>query len=183
MRFPYWLPNVRSWFNGVALILLMIGIGYLMDYAVVDIIKFLLDSAPWSIGAFLFLLFAFPIVTIAFLHHWLHTFLDVFFPDSRFPEDELRAGLFPSIFSWWEAVFGWASYVLSSVFVLFFLGIFQSYSYCNSSNLLSILSQNLSNSIFSLPSARFTILQIIVAAYLYQLEYLVRQRLVATSRQ
>ncbi len=43
--------------------------------------------------------------------------------------------------------------------------------------------QNLSTSDFSLPSARFTILQMIVVAYLYQLEFLVRQRLVATSRQ
>lgn len=180
MRFPYWLPNVRSWFNGVALILLMIGIGYLRNYAI-DIIRMLMDSAPWLIGAFLFLLFAFPIITIAFLHHWLHTFLDVFFPDSRFPEDELHAGWFPSLFSWWEAVFGWASYVLASVFVVFFLGIFQ--SYCNSFHLFSSVSQNLFNSIFSLPSARFTILQIIVVAYLYQLEYLVRQRLVAASRQ
>jgi len=180
MRFPYWLPNVRSWFNGVALILLMIGIGYLRDYAV-DIIRMLMDSAPWLIGAFLFLLFAFPIVTIAFLHHWLHTFLDVFFPDSRFPEEELQAGWFPSIFSWWEAVFGWTSYVLASVFVLFFLGIFSSYS--NLLHLLSIWSQNLSTYDFSLPSARFTILQIIVAACLYQLEYLVKQRLVATNRQ
>ncbi|AFY58720.1 hypothetical protein Riv7116_6379 [Rivularia sp. PCC 7116] len=180
MRLPYWLPNVRSWFNAVALILLMIGIDYLMDYAV-DIIKILMDSAPWLIGAFLFLLFAFPIVTIAFLHNWLHTFLDVFFPESRFPEDELRAGWFPSIFSWWEAVFGWGSYVLSSVFVLFFLGIFTTHS--NSLNLLSILSQDLSSYSFSLPSARFTILQIIVAAYLYQLEFLVRQRLLATARQ
>ncbi|MGB6299858.1 MAG: hypothetical protein WBF90_27310 [Rivularia sp. (in: cyanobacteria)] len=181
MRFPYWLPNVRSWFNGVALILLMIGIGYLMDYAI-DIIRILMDSAPWLIGAFLFSLFAFPIVSIAFLHHWLHTFLDVFFPDSRFPEDELRAGWFPSIFSWWEGVFGWASYVLASVFVLFFLGIFSTYS-CNLFSLFSTWSQNLSTYDFSLPSARFTILQMIVAAYLYQLEFLVRQRLIATSRQ
>ena len=180
MRFPYWLPNVRSWFNAVALILLMIGIGYLMDYAG-DIISILVNKAPWLIGAFLFLLFSFPIVSIAFLHHWLHTFLDVFFPESRFPEDELQAGWFPSIFSWWEAVFGWTSYVLATIFVLFFLGIFNSYS--NLVNLLSILSQNLSTSSFSLPSARFTILQIIVAAYLYQLEYLVRQRLIVAGRQ
>ncbi|MBV6626795.1 MAG: hypothetical protein KI793_28305 [Rivularia sp. (in: Bacteria)] len=179
MRFPYWLPNVRSWFNAVALILLMIGIGYLRGYAF-DIIGMLIDSAPWLIGAFLFLVFAFPIVTIAFLHHWLHTFLDVFFPDSRFPEDELHAGWFPSIFSWWEAVFGWTSYVLAFVFVLFFLGIFKSYCYSPD---LSVLSRNLSNYIFSLPSARFTILQIIVVAYLYQLEYLVRQRLIAAVRQ
>ncbi|MCJ8282775.1 MAG: hypothetical protein MJK14_23935 [Rivularia sp. ALOHA_DT_140] len=180
MRLPYWLPNVRSWFNAVALILLMIGIGYLMDYAA-DIISILVNKAPWLLGTFLFLLFAFPIITIAFLHHWLHTFLDVFFPDSRFPEDELQAGWFPSIFSWWEAVFGWTSYVLASVFVLFFLGIFSSYS--NLFHLLSVWGQNLSTYDFSLPSARFTILQIIVAACLYQLEYLVRQRLVATSRQ
>jgi len=180
MRLPYWLPNVRSWFNAVALILLMIGIGYLTDY-VGDIIRFLVDSAPWLIGAFLFLLFAFPIVSIAFLHHWLHTFLDVFFPASRFPEDELQAGWFPSIFSWWEAIFGWTSYVLASVSVLFFLGIFTTYS--NLFNLLYIWGQSLSTSGFSLPSARFTILQIIVAAYLYQLEFLVRQRLVAANRE
>ncbi len=179
MRLPYWLPNIRSWFNGVALILLMIGIGYLMDYAV-DIINILRNAAPWLIGAFMFLLFAFPIITIAFLHHWLHTFLDVFFPESRFPEDELQAGWFPSIFSWWEAVFGWANYVLASVFALFFLGIFNTCSY--SLNLSSILSQSLSIYNFSLPSARVTLLQIICAAYLYQLEFLVRQRLLAVAR-
>lgn len=180
MRLPYWLPNVRSWFNAVALIFLMIGIGYLTDYAG-DIIRLLIDKAPWLLGTFLFSLFAFPIVTIAFLHHWLHTFLDVFFPASRFPEDELQAGWFPSIFSWWEAVFGWTSYVLASVFVLFFLGIFTIHS--GFLSLLYTWSQSLSTSGFSLPSARFTILQIIVAAYLYQLEFLVRQRLITTNRQ
>ena len=180
MRLPYWLPNVRSWFNAVALIFLMIGIGYLMDYAG-DIISILINKAPWLIGTFLFLLFAFPIVTIAFLHHWLHTFLDVFFPASRFPEDELQAGWFPSIFSWWEAIFGWTSYVLASVSVLFFLGIFTSYS--NLFQLVYVWGQNFSTSGFSLPSARFTIFQIIVAAYLYQLEFLVKQRLVTANRQ
>ena len=107
MRLPYWLPNFRSWFNAIALTLLMIGITYLMNYFL-KAIQDLLNLAPWLSGAIVFLLFLFPIVTIAFLHNWFHTFLDVFFPQSRFPEDEAQGGFFPSLFSWWEGVYGWA---------------------------------------------------------------------------
>ena len=48
--------------------------------------------------------------------------------------------------------------------------------------MLSILSEMMSKDSFYLPSLRFTVLQMIVAACLYQLEYLVQQRLVAAAR-
>ncbi|MEM9923760.1 MAG: hypothetical protein AAF915_08435 [Cyanobacteria bacterium P01_D01_bin.50] len=179
MRLPYWLPNFRSWFNAVALTLLMIGITYAMDYFLKNIGD-LLNLAPWLSGAIVFLLFLFPIVAIAFLHNWLHTFLDMFFPESRIPEDQVQTGWFPSLVSWWEGIYGWTVNVLSSLFTFYLLGVFFISPY--SSTLLTILDENLSRCNFSLPSVRFTILQIIVAAYLYQLEYLVKQRFFAAAR-
>ena len=180
MRLPAWIPNFRSWFNGVALILLMIGISYLIVYALV-IIKILLGLAPWLQGTLVFLIFLFPIIAIALLHHWFHSFLDRFFPESRIPEDEAPSGFFPRLASWWEGVYGWSVDIFSTFFTYYFLGIFGLSPY--SSNLLSILNQDLSQCTFSLPSVRFTILQMIVAAYLYQLEYLVKERLVAAGKQ
>ena len=119
-------------------------------------------------------------VAIAFLHHWFHTFLDIFFPESRIPEDEAEAGWFPSIISWWEGIYGWSVNVLSGLSVFFVLAALSLSDY--SSNLLSILSEMMSKDNFYLPSVRFTVLQMIFAACLYQLEYLVQQRLIAASR-
>ena len=180
MRLPYWLPNIRSWVNAVALILLMVGISYLMQYALI-IILFFLGLVPWLKGAFVFLLFLFPIATVALLHHWFNRFLDNYFPESRIPEEQATVGFFPSLFSWWEGVFGWSIDLFSTYFAFYLLGVFGISPY--SSNLLSILNENWCQYTYSLPSVRFTILQIIVAAYLYQLEFLVRQRLIAANRQ
>ncbi|MEM7725726.1 MAG: hypothetical protein AAF208_05060 [Cyanobacteria bacterium P01_A01_bin.45] len=179
MRFPNWFPSLRSWFNTVAVIFLMIGISYLLMYLLVIVLN-LLRFAPWLSGTFIFLYFLFPVVAIAFLHHWLHRFLDAFFPESKLPGDEGNVGFFPDIISWWEGIYGWCVNIFSSLFVSYFLGIFAFSPY--SSNLLSILNKNLSQYSFSLPQVRFLILQMIIAAYLYQLEYLAKKRLVAASR-
>ena len=52
------------------------------------------------------LLLLVPIVVISFSHHYLHLFLDRFFPDLRLPEMEKVTVFFPSIMSWWEGFYG-----------------------------------------------------------------------------
>ena len=91
-----------------------------------------------------------------------HTFLDIFFPESRIPEDEAQAGWFPSIISWWEGIYGWSVNVLSGLLVFFVLGALSFSDY--SSNLLSILSEITYKDNFYLPPVRFTVLQITVAS-------------------
>ncbi|MEL7245543.1 MAG: hypothetical protein AAGM40_24895 [Cyanobacteria bacterium J06573_2] len=179
MRLPYWLPNLRSCVNAVALILLMIGIGNLITRSLDKIIE-LIHAVPWLSGIIVLLIFLFPIVAITFLHHWFHTFLDIFFPQSRIPGDEAQAGWFPSIISWWEGIYGWSVNVLSGLLVFFILSALSFSDY--SSHMLSILGEMMSKDNSFLPSLRFTVLQMIVAACLYQLEYLVQQHLVAAAR-
>lgn len=180
MRLPYWLPNLRSCVNAVALILLMIGITNLIAHSLDKIVE-LIHALPWLSGIIVLSIFLFPMVAIAFLHHWFHTFLDIFFPESRIPEDGVQAGWFPNIISWWEGIYGWSVNVLSGLFVFFVLSALTFSDY--SSHMLSLLGEMMSkNNDFYLPSVRFTVLQMIVAACLYQLEYLVQQRLVAAAR-
>ncbi|MGB3757963.1 MAG: hypothetical protein WBA07_16545 [Rivularia sp. (in: cyanobacteria)] len=179
MRLPYWLPNLRSCINAVALILLMIGITNLIARSLDKIVE-LIHAVPWLSGIIVLSIFLFPMAAIAFLHHWFHTFLDIFFPESRIPEDEAQAGWFPSIVSWWEGIYGWSVNVLSGLLVFFVLAALSFSDY--SSHMLSILGEMMSKDSFYLPSLRFTVLQMIVAACLYQLEYLVQQRLVAAAR-
>jgi hypothetical protein len=150
--------------------------------------NFLREAAPWLLYILLYvgvlLISIFPILLISFLHHWLHQFLDNFFPESKIPgEDEVK-GLFPNLFSWWQGVYGWLVINLSITIAIYILGIFLPSTQLLSAQAPSvdILTAKVYNAFaagFSIPKL---IIQIIVAAYLYQLEFLIQQRLIAAGR-
>ncbi len=137
------------------------------------------------------LLLIVPIVVIAFSHHYLHLFLDRFFPDIRLPEMEKVNGFFPSIMSWWEGFYGLlviiVSLLLSDIFLSFcpflaFNSDLPTIEPANTGRLfywfyfaLALFTQP----IYS-PIARFFV-WIIAAAYLYQFESTVRQHLIAVG--
>jgi len=183
---PAWFPLPRSWVNALGLILLMAGIQYGSSF-VWQILLPIIRLFP-RLGTLVYVAIAIllPIGLIALLHHWLHRFLDQVFPDSRISDETATDGLFPSLLSWWEGLYGW----LVSYFATLAWSV-----------LLSILLP-LPNLVGALamvsPSAPAVIvaspwnplygwyigaiaLQTIVAACLYQFEFLVRLRLLESG--
>lgn len=179
-NWPSWIPTLRFWVNAIALILLIIGLQYAIAYLGM-IIFMLIHLLPRVIFIKLMYLFSLvaqlcPIIVVAFVHHWLHRFLDTFFPESRLPETELAPGVFPSLLSWWEGLYGLSVNIFSTVIAFGILGLFlPSPDLFNLFNLFK-------NEVTHLPTISIFI-KVIIAAYLYQFEYLVHQHLIAAARQ
>ncbi|MEH1844787.1 MAG: hypothetical protein V7L25_07215 [Nostoc sp.] len=178
-NWPSWIPTPRFWVNAIALILLMIGLQYAIAYFW-SIISILINFLPQSISVkFLYLLTLLaqllPIVVVALVHHWLHRFLDSFFPESQLPQTEPTTGVFPGLISWWEGLYGWLVNILSLIIAFGIIMLF-----LPSPDLLNLFS------LFKIQAQPLlivqTIIRVIIAAYLYQFEYLVHQRLIAAGR-
>ncbi|MBD2520288.1 hypothetical protein H6G93_36185 [Nostoc sp. FACHB-973] len=179
-NWPSWIPTPRFWVNAIALILLLIGLQYAIAYLGI-IIFMLIHFLPRLIFVKLMYLFSLvaqlcPIVVVAFVHHWLHRFLDSFFPESRVPETESAPGVFPSLISWWEGLYGWSVNIFSTLIAFGLLGLF--FPSPDLFNLLTLFKGEVPH----MPTIS-TIIQVIIAAYLYQFEYLVHQHLIAAARQ
>ncbi len=184
---PRWTPSpqlpsailgLRAWVNGIAVILLVYGWNHLI-YLVFLRFPGLIDwfyRLHWRISYILVLLLILsPIVLIAFLYHWLHKILDNLFPESALPDTETTPKTFPGLISWWKGLYGWVVYTLSTFVVSVVVIIFIS-----ESSLLSFIYSIANDGIIRNPIP--FILQSISAAFLYQFEYLVHQRLIAAGR-
>ncbi|MDZ8183480.1 MAG: hypothetical protein RMX96_01275 [Nostoc sp. ChiSLP02] len=179
-NWPSWIPTPRFWVNAIALILLINGLQHAFAYLGIIIIL-LINFLPKFIFVKLIYLFSLvaqlsPIPAVAFVHHWLHRFLDRFFPESRIPETESAPGVFPGLISWWEGLYGWLVNILSTVIVFGILGLF-----LPSPDLFHFLNFFKAEGPPVLTIS--TLFEVIIAAYLYQFEYLVHQHLIAAARQ
>jgi hypothetical protein len=175
-NFPSWIPNLRSWLNAIALIVLVMGLQRIIFYLWFWLI-FLIHLFPWLIYAFGLLALLSPIIAIAFLHHWLHKFLDNAFPDSKISVNDETPGFFPGLFSWWQGLYGWLVNTLSAYIILYVTGIFLPSIFLL--NVLVVSPQTQANPIVSI---WMILAQIVVAAFLYQIEYLVQKRLIAEGK-
>jgi hypothetical protein len=177
MRFPIWFPNFSAWMSAFFLLLLTGS----MAVTVQKIWQFATPISRISprLSILLGLLgLVLPIIMIAIAHHLLHVFLDRFFPDTRSPEMNFTAGCFPSIMSWWEGLYGWLVLVLATCISAGVLG-FLYYSPTLLMELYALLmSWDKLRHLLTLPA----VVWIAIAAFLYQFEYLVRQRLIAVGR-
>jgi hypothetical protein len=170
---PSWIPNLRSWVNAIALILLVIA----LQYAIVYIILFFLTvfpHIPWLIRCFSLFALLFPVIAIAFLHHWLHQFLDSAFPESKVSVEEAK-GFFPGLFSWWQGLYGWFVNTFSAYILYYLKGIF----------LPAIFIMNWTvtpNRSLDRATLPLLLAQIVIAAFLYQIEYLVHRQIIAAGK-
>jgi uncharacterized membrane protein len=90
---PSWVPNIRSWVNAIAIIVLVMGLQRVLIYLWM-LLFYLAPRFHWFANLFgLFALLS-PIVAIAFLHHWLHKFLDNTFPNSTVSINDEGSGIF-----------------------------------------------------------------------------------------
>jgi hypothetical protein len=135
---------------------------------------FLISFAP-KLGVWVFIFASLsPILLIAFVHHWLHQFMDTYYPNTQSPEMSGTQGFFPGLMSWWEGLYGWLvislAGLLSSIILVIFLP---------PPNVLSDLRYFWTQTVnlFSVS----TLLRLVISAYLYQFEYLVRQHLMTVG--
>jgi hypothetical protein len=168
-----WIPSPNSWMNAILLILLWRGI------AVVIRIIFQQGDSLMAISPRLRLLLYFsallsPILVIAIVHHWLHQFIDRFFPNTRSPEMSRTEGVLPTLMSWWEGFYGWMAIALAIV-VSSMIQIISSPSFNFLYDLLAWWDEL--RELFTLP----TLYQLITAAYLYEFEHLVRHHLMSVG--
>ncbi|NES20076.1 MAG: hypothetical protein F6K41_14375 [Symploca sp. SIO3E6] len=172
-KLPSWIPNPNAWMSAILLLLLIRGIS-----AVINIIfqmgESLMEISPKIRIVLYFCALLSPILVIAVVHHWLHIFLDRFFPNTRSPEIETPQGFFPGLMSWWEGFYGWGAIALalliSTTVTIIFLPSFNSLS-----QLLDWWDEV--KSFFTVPM----LISLVTIAYLYQLEHLVRQHLISVG--
>jgi hypothetical protein len=169
---PTWIPNLGSWLSALFLTVLMWLSGTLSSY-IWRWVEWLMHWSP-KVGYFVYALaLLFPVALIALAHHWLHRYLDQFYPESRSPEVDPTTGSFPGLMSWWEGLYGWwvslLSFTLSAVIIGIILTPFNT-----ASDFIPWLIQSWSN-------WSVTIVRIIIAAFLYQFEYTVRRHLITTG--
>lgn len=176
--FPAWLPIPRSWFNAIALILLMVGVQRLTGFLWIIIDPIIrLPRIGLLIYVLLFVLL--PIGVIALSHHWLHRFLDQVFPESRMHGETSSQAALPGLLSWWEGLYGWIVSYLSifvwSILIAIVLPIPPAF---NSPLVFPLSSGTPSISLWEIAEV---IVRTIAAACLYQFEYAVKRRLVAAN--
>jgi hypothetical protein len=173
MRFglPTWFPYPNAWLNALILSMFMTGLAALTRRSNG------LDSyfAKWSNNPELFtvsviLLLILPIPVIAFFHHF---FLGRFIPAIPGERTNNIKGLVPGLISWWESLYSWLVFVLSTLIAILlstpFLPLFQ----LNYEKILDTYNQPHKNL-----QAIFAIFWILSAAIFYQIEYLFKYRLV-----
>jgi hypothetical protein len=172
-NWPSWIPDPNAWMSAILLILLMRGLAVVLRI-IVEMGDFLIHPSP-KLQIFLWIFASLsPILLIAVVHHWLYRFLDEYSPTTQLPEMVGTDGFFPGLMSWWEGLYGWMVLSLSTL----------------ASNALLIIVLPIPNVIYNIHNfwaqtgnliTISTLFQLLVAAYLYQFEYFVRQHLISVS--
>jgi signal transduction histidine kinase len=173
MRFglPTWFPYPSAWLNALMLSMLMTGLLALTRRSNG------LDSyfAKWSNNPELFtvsviLLLILPIPAIAFFHHFFIGRLISAIPGER--TNNIK-GLVPGLISWWESLYSWLVFVLSTLIAILFSTPFLPLFQLNYEKIIDTYNQPHKNL-----QAIFAIFWILSAAIFYQIEYLFKYRLI-----
>lgn len=172
-NWPAWIPNPTAWMSAILLILLSRGIAVVIRIIFQQADSLLAISPKMRILLYFAALLS-PILVIAVAHHFLHMFLDRYAPSSRAPGMSRTEGFLPTLMSWWEGFYGWMAIALalavSSMIQIIFLPTPNSFY-----NLLAWWDEL--KDLFTLP----TLYRVVIAAYLYQFEYLVRHHLMVVG--
>jgi hypothetical protein len=167
--YPSWFPYPRSWMSAVFLSIIAGG----LSTAAAKIAEFgfyLARNSPRLDFIFVILAALSPILFIAVAHHWLHIIIDRVTPAPQSTETT-EISFFPGLISWWEGLYGWVVITLSLMITVGFLGFLFPYF-----NFIKFINDWHKIENFFTPQ---TLVWVIVAAYFYQFEHLVRQRLLA----
>ena len=172
-NFPKWIPSPNSWLSAILLILLVRVIAVVIR-RIFDMGYSLMELSPKMQIILYFALLLSPIPVVAIAHHWLHVFLDRYSPNTRSPELGKIEGIFPSLMSWWEGLYGWMTIALA----LLISGMVRFFFFFSEDSLYQTLSWwNELKAFFTI----YTLIRVVVAAYLYEFEHTVRQHLMAVG--
>ncbi len=115
-----------------------------------------------------------PIPIVAFTHHYLHLIVSRFISEIQAPEIGIVKGLVPQLMSWWEGLYAWLVITLSTLTAVLFcttiLPLFH-LNYAKPVELYTLFEENI--------IVIFGITWLIQGAFIYQIDYLVKRRLVS----
>ncbi len=174
-RWPAWLPYPSCWLKSLILIIflrviifvaeILVKVGYNVAY---------FASSPEILVIFIIITLLCPIAIIAFTHHFLHLIFSRFIPEIQAPEIGVVKGLIPKLMSWWEGIYAWLVITLSTL-TSFLVGTI----------VLPLFQLNYAKAVESYTPFEETIIVIfglmwlIQGALIYQIDYLVRHRLIS----
>ncbi|ABA23392.1 hypothetical protein Ava_3787 [Trichormus variabilis ATCC 29413] len=174
-RWPNWLPYPSCWLKSFVLMLFVRVVTFVGENLVrfgYNFAKFI--SSPELFAIFIILALLSPIAVISFTHHYLHLLLGRFFAEIQAPEVGDVKGLVPTLMSWWEGLYGWVVIALSTLVAAllctFILPIFN-LSYTNPLEIYTQFERQI--------IVIFGIFWLITGALIYQIDYLVRHRLIS----
>lgn len=172
-NWPAWIPYPTSWFSAAFLTLLTGGLAASVSF-VWQLALFLARISPRLGLLFGAVAILSPVILIAIMHHLLQLILDRFFPETQIPGMIGSQSVLPGLMSWWEGLYSWLVIIISTLVATAILGAFPlSLSFLN--DMMHWWDQ--ARPLFRIS----TLVWVVIAAYLYHFENLVRQRLMSMS--
>ncbi|WYL93351.1 MAG: hypothetical protein HEQ35_05315 [Gloeotrichia echinulata IR180] len=172
---PLWFPYPSAWLKALILQLFLsliifslknyVNIGYRIAY---------FAQSPELLVIVTIMLFLSPIPIISFTHHFLHLLISRFISEIQAPEIGKIQGLLPGLMSWWEGLYAWLVIAISTLVATFFSTIllpFFNLSYLKKVEYYTDFEKTI--------IVIFGVLYIFTAALIYQIEYLVKRRLIS----
>lgn len=178
---PVWFPYPTSWLKAVVVFgfLSIIGFSIRTSGQVGYFLARVADS-PEPFIFFIILGLLSPIVIFAIAHHILHLFLGRFMPSIQAPEIAKHQGLLPGLISWWEGFYGWLVIYLATLAVsattLGIAVVFIPLSNFLYQNLLYNYNPEDEQKVL----IALSVIWIIYAAVIYQVENLFKRRMIST---
>ncbi|MDZ7964728.1 MAG: hypothetical protein RM368_07085 [Nostoc sp. DedSLP03] len=174
---PLWFPYPSSWLKALILTLFLRVIifivqntgklGYRIAYFV---------NSPDLFAIFTILLILSPIPIISLTHHCLHLLISRFISEIQAPEIGRTQGFLPGIMSWWEGLYAWLVIVISTLIAAFFSTILLPFFNLSHARQIEYYTQmqNINNIILI-----FGLFYVSAGALIYQIEYLVKKRIIS----
>ncbi|MBN3876944.1 MULTISPECIES: hypothetical protein [unclassified Nostoc] len=175
---PLWFPYPTSWLKALVLNLFLSAIIFILKnpstlgYRIAYFVR-----SPELLTIFTILLILSPIPIISLTHHCLHLLISRFMSEIQAPEIGKTQGLLPGIMSWWEGLYAWLVIAISTLIAAFFSTIVLSLfdlSYVEPIEYYRQM-QNINNNIIVI----FGLFYISAGALTYQIEHLVRHRIIS----
>lgn len=170
-----WFPYPTSWLKAMSLALSLAGILAIVRITGDASFNFVTwFESPELLVIYTILALLSPIGAIAFVHHILHRIIGRFMPSFQPPEIGTLQGWFPGLISWWEGLYGWLAIFLATLTTAGLLTLFLP--------LLNLSYEKIASGYNSVNDTQlgswFSTMWLVIAAGLYQIEYLVKRRII-----
>ncbi|MDZ8089548.1 MAG: hypothetical protein RMY16_28945 [Nostoc sp. DedQUE12b] len=175
---PLWFPYPSSWLKALIWTLFLRVIIFIVKNTGklgYDIVYFAHSLQLFVIFTILLILSPIPIISLT--HHCLHLLISRFISEIQAPEIGKTQGFLPGIMSWWEGLYAWLVIVISILIAAFFSTIVLPLFYSSFDRQIEYYTQiqNINNNIGLI----FGLFYISASALIYQIEYLVKHRIIS----